>query len=157
MAKGATPREIELKYLEICETRGKPDLVIIDYIGIMNPNEPGDSDWLALGKVAAELHEFARVYEISVITGSQVNRPKEGKVSYGTDRIARSDTITHNANIIIQIDCREDEYTRTDMPLFIIKCRDGEKGAFILSKDFKKMKVIDISAETFNNGDLPEI
>jgi replicative DNA helicase len=156
MAKGATPREVELKYLEICETKGKPDLVVIDYIGIMSPNEPGDSDWLALGKVAAELHEFSRVYEVPTVTGSQVNRPKEGKSSYGTDRIARSDTITHNANIIIQIDCRDDEYTRTDMPIFIIKMRDGEKGAFTLGKDFKKMKVIDMATETFNDGDLDD-
>lgn len=156
MAKGATPREIELKYLEICETKGKPDLVVIDYIGIMSPNEPGDSDWLALGKIAAELHEFARVYEIPVITGSQVNRPKEGKSSHSTDRVARSDTITHNANIIIQIDCRDDEYTRTDMPIFIIKMRDGEKGGFTLSKDFKKMKVIDMATETFGEGDLDD-
>lgn len=153
MAKGATPREIELKYLEICETKGKPDLVIIDYIGIMSPNEQGEADWLALGKIAAELHEFSRVYEVPVVTGSQVNRPKEGKTSHGTDRIARSDTITHNANIIIQIDCRDDEYTRTDMPIFIIKMRDGEKGAFTLSKDFRKMKVIDMTSETYIDND----
>jgi len=156
MAKGATPREIELKFLEVSATKGKPDLVVIDYLGVMSPNETGESDWLSLGKIAADLHEFARVYEIPTVTGSQVNRPKEGKPSHGTDRIARSDTITHNANIIIQIDCRENEYTRTDMPIFITKMRDGEKGAFTLSKDFKKMKVIDMVAETFGEDELDE-
>lgn len=160
MAKGATTREIELKYLELCESKFKPDLVIIDYLGIMSPNEPGDSDWLALGKTAAELHEFARTYEIPVITGSQVNRPpKEGKVKHSTDRIARSDTITHNVNIIIQIGCREDERTRMDMPVYITKMRDGETGAFVLSKDFKRMKVVDATTETFgeDDDDLDEI
>lgn len=153
MAKGATPREIELKIIEVAATKGRPDLVVIDYLGVMSPNEKGDSDWLALGKTAADLHELARVYELPIVTGSQVNRPKEGKITHGTDRIARSDTITHNANIIIQIDFRENEYTRTDMPIFITKMRDGEKGAFTLSKDFKKMKVVDMVAETFGEDD----
>jgi len=152
MPKGATTREIELKYLEVCETKFKPDLVIIDYIGIMSPNEPGDSDWLALGKIAADLHEFSRLYEIPVITGSQVNRPKEqagGKIDYSTNRVARSDMITNNANIIVQIACRDDEYIRTDMPIYIIKMRDGEKGSFTLSKDFGRMKVVDMVDESF--------
>jgi len=154
MPKGATTREIELKFVELCETKFKPDLVIIDYIGIMAPNEPGDSDWLALGKIAADLHEFARVYNIPVITGSQVNRPKDpNKQHYSTDRLARSDMVTNNANIIIQIGCRDDEYARADMPIYIIKMRDGEKGSFVLSKDFPRMKLIDMVDETFAGDD----
>ena len=153
MAKGATVREIELKYLELCESKFKPDLVVVDYLGIMSPNEVGDSDWLALGKISAELHEFARTYNISVLTGSQVNRPKEGKSTHTTDRIARSDTITHNVNIIVQIACRDDEHTRMDMPVYITKMRDGETGVFTLSKDFKRMKVVDATTETFGDDD----
>jgi len=158
MPKGATTREIELKYLEVKETKFKPDLIIIDYIGIMSPNEAGESDWLSLGKIAAELHEFARTYDIPVITGSQVNRPKEGtKTDYSTNRVARSDMLTNNANIIIQIGCRDDEYIRTDMPVYIIKMRDGEKGSFTLSKDFAKMKVVDMVDESFAGMDTDDI
>jgi len=154
MPKGATAREIELKYLELCDTKFVPDLVIIDYIGIMSPNEPGESDWLSLGKISADLHEFARMYNIPVITGSQVNRSKDSaNQSYSTDRVARSDMVTNNANIIIQIGCRDDEYTRTDMPIYITKMRDGEKGSFVLSKDFAKMKVIDLVDESFTGDD----
>ena len=80
MPKGATTREIELKYLEICETSFKPDLVIIDYLGIMSSNDTASSDWMDLGVISAELHEFSRVYEVATITGSQVNRTKDGTV-----------------------------------------------------------------------------
>lgn len=157
MAKGVTPREVELKYNEIMETRFKPDLVVIDYIGIMSPNTPGESDWLAMGKVSAELHEFARVYDVPVITGSQVNRPpKDGRADYSTNRIARSDTITHNANIILQIASREDERLRTDMEIHIVKIRDAEPGSFILSKNFSRMKVWDLSEENFDDEDEDE-
>ena len=143
---GATTREIELKFVEIRDNQFKPDLVIVDYMGIMSSNNPeGKSDWEMLGEITKELHEFARVYEVPVITGSQVNRPKEaGKQEYSTNRIARSGMATTNANIIVQIGCRgDDEYLRSDMPMFITKMRDGEKGAFTLSKNFAKMKVID--------------
>ena len=155
MPKGATVREIELKYMEICETKFKPDLVIVDYLGIMSTSNKSDGqDWLDLGDISAELHEFCRVYHIPTITGSQVNRQKEGsKIEHSTSRLARSSMVPNNANIIIQIACREDEDTRTDMPVYITKMRDGEKGAFILSKDFGKMKVVDMTDETFAVGE----
>jgi replicative DNA helicase len=149
MPKGATTREIELKYIEISETSFRPDLVVVDYLGIMSSNEPTGSDWMDLGIISAELHEFARVYEIPVVTGSQVNRTKDGAEVYNTRRIARSGMVPNNANIILQIGCREDEDLRTDMPVFITKMRDGEKGMFTLSKDFGRMKVIDIIEDSF--------
>jgi len=157
MPKGATTREIELKYLEICETKFKPDLVVIDYLGIMSSNDSTGSDWQDLGVISAELHEFARVYEIAVLSGSQVNRTKDGSERYDTSRIARSGVIPTHANIIIQIGCRSDEYLRTDMPIYIIKMRDGERDQFTLSKDFAKMKVIDLVDTTYADGDEDDI
>lgn len=151
LPKGATTREIELKFVEIESSKFKPDLVVVDYLGIMKPNnEADDADWLALGRISAELHEFARIYSTSVITGSQVNRPKDvTKVDYSTNRIARSDMIPTNANIILQIGNREDEDVRTDMPVYIIKMRDGERGSFVLMKNFAKMRVYDMTEESF--------
>lgn len=154
MPKGATVREIELKYNEVCDHHFKPDIVIVDYMGIMSPSNKSDGqDWLDLGHISAELHEFARVYKTVVITGSQVNRPKDGKNEHSTDRLARSSMIPNNANVIIQIGCRDNEDTMTDMPIHIIKLRDGEKGSFTLSKNFNKMKVIDMENEIFAVGD----
>lgn len=157
MPKGATAREIELKYLEVCETLFKPDLVVIDYLGIMSPNDISGSDWMDLGVISAELHEFSRVYEVAVVTGSQVNKTKDGAERYDTNRIARSGMIPNNANIIIQIGCRPDEYMRTDMPVYITKMRDGERSQFTLSKDFAKMKVVDLVDTSFNDGDDDDI
>lgn len=153
MPKGATTRDIEIKFIEILETLFRPDLVVIDYLGIMSPNNSAGSDWMDLGVISAELHEFARVYEIPVITGSQVNRTKDGVESYNTRRIARSSMVPNNANIILQIGCREDEDLRSDMPIFITKMRDGERGTFTLSKSFGKMKVVDIIEDTFVDED----
>lgn len=151
--KGASPREIELKYIEISENFFKPDLVVIDYLGIMSSNNSTGSDWMDLGVISEQLHEIGRIYEVPIITASQVNRTKDGAEVYNTRRIARSDMVPNNANIIIQIGCREDEDLRTDMPIYITKMRDGEKGMFTLSKDFGRMKVIDIVEDTFVDED----
>lgn len=157
MPRGVTVREIELKYLEMREAYGISfDLVVVDYIGIMKSSKSHDSakqdaDWLELGHIAEELHEFARVYGIPVITATQVNRSKDpNKQQYSTDRVARSDMIPQNANIILQIGSRgDDEHTRLDMPVYITKMRDGEKGSFTLVKEFAKMRVVDMVDATF--------
>ena len=51
---------------------------------------------------------------------------------------------------------RPDEELRTDMPIYITKMRDGEKGQFTLSKDFAKMKVIDLVDSTYIDEDEDE-
>lgn len=153
MPRGVTAREVELKYVEVCDKYNmKFDQVFVDYLGIMSPSTQQTSDWLELGIVAEELHELARTYKIPVVTATQLNRPKDpSKPMQSTDRIARSNMIPDNANIILQIACRgEDEYTRLDMPIYITKMRDGEKGSFILTKNFAKMKVLDLVQESFN-------
>lgn len=159
IARGVTPRDIELKYLEACDEHGIDfDLVVIDYLALMRASytKAGSSDWLDLGTISEELHEFGREYKIPVLTASQLNRPKDpSKQLHSTDRLARSNMIPDNANIILQIDWRgEDEHTRIDMPVFIIKMRQGEKGSFTLVKNFGCMKVVDlIDEEIFNNDD----
>ena len=153
MPRNVTSREIELKYLEVFESGFEPDLLVVDYLGIMSPNETTGSDWQDLGKISAELHEIGRVYEITVLTASQVNKTKDGQESYDTNRLSRSGMVPTNANIIMQIACRPDEDLRTDMIIHITKMRDGEKGHFSLSKDFGKMKVIDIVDESFTDED----
>jgi replicative DNA helicase len=160
MARGTTVREIELKYIEMKESYGiKFDLVVVDYLGIMRPTTQQPSDWLNLGFTSEELHEFARVYHIPVITGTQVNRPKDpNKPQHSTDRVARSDMVPSNANIIIQIGSRgDDEHTRLDMPMYITKNRDGEKTSFTLIKNFACMQVKDMMDESFNNEDEDDI
>jgi len=161
MARGVTAREIELKYIEKCEEFDiKFDLVVVDYLGLMSPSgETSKSDWLDLGIISQELHEFARAYGVPVISATQLNRPKDpNKPQHSTDRIARSNMIPDNANVILQIACRgDDEHTRLDMPIYITKMRDGEKGSLTLTKDFARMKVIDLVDITFADGDDDDI
>jgi replicative DNA helicase len=148
--RGATVEDIELKFQEWRE-QFPIDLVIVDYMGIMAGSSTGkgdDADWQAQGQIAAGLHEFARLYSVPVVTGAQVNRP-QGKnhslkdQSYNTTRIARSAQITQNANIVMQIGCRDQEEDYPDMPIYITKMRDGNKGTLTWTKGFHCMRVYD--------------
>lgn len=132
------------------------DLVIVDYMGIMAGSSSGkgeEADWQAQGQIAAGLHEFARLYSVPVITGAQVNRP-QGKnhsltgQSYNTTRIARSAQITQNANIVMQIGCRDNEKDYSDMPIYITKMRDGTQADLTWTKGFDRMRIYDGAPDT---------
>jgi replicative DNA helicase len=148
--RGATVEDIEIKFQELRE-KFPVHLVIIDYMGIMAGSSTGkgdDADWQAQGQIAAGLHEFARSASVPVVTGVQVNRP-QGKnnslkdQNYNTTRIARSAQISQNANIVMQIGCRDQEENYIDMPMYLTKMRDGNKGLLTFTKGFDRMRIYD--------------
>jgi replicative DNA helicase len=153
--RGATVEDIEIKFQELRE-KFPVHLVIVDYMGIMAGSSTGkgeDADWQAQGQIAAGLHEFARSASVPVITGVQVNRP-QGKnnslkdQNYNTTRIARSAQISQNANIVMQIGCRDQEENYVDMPMYLTKMRDGNKGLLTFTKGFDRMRIYDGAPST---------
>jgi replicative DNA helicase len=149
--RGCTMAQIEAKYVDICNDY-TPDLIIIDYITLMSlENEPEGGDWLSIGKLAEQMHEFCRTYETRIISPVQLTKPPKtnGKETATADqhRIGRSIMIAQNANIVLNIETRKDEESRPDMIVRIAKMRDGEKGAFVLHKALSMMRIYD---------DLPE-
>lgn len=145
--RGCTMAQIESKYLDICNDY-TPDLVIIDYITLMTADDDAEGgDWLNIGRIAEQMHEFCRTYETRVISPVQLTRPPRtnGKEIATADqhRVGRSIMLPQNANIVLNIETRKDEETRPDMIIRIAKMRDGEKGAFILHKALSMMRIFD--------------
>lgn len=147
--RGCTMAMIESKYIDICHFY-TPDLVIVDYIGLMSPDNEQGSDWLNLGRIAEQMHEFCRTYEARVISPVQLNRPKAASWKQDSDapppdqhRVGRSIMLTQNANILLNIETRKDEENRSDMVIRMAKMRDGEKGAFVLHKRLDLMRLYD--------------
>jgi len=142
--RGCTVNQIESKYIELLY-EFTPDLVVVDYISLMKIEQEMSSDWLNLGRLAEMLHEFCRTYNIPCITPVQLNRPKPGGAGDSPlpdqHRVGRSIMLPQNCNIMLNINTRADEDTRSDMEILIAKMRDGEKGAFTLWKRFDMMRV----------------
>ena len=80
MPRGATVSGLELIYNEICQTKRKPQVVIVDYLALLSHDERSDeADWIKMNYISEALHEFARVNDIALITASQLNRPSQNK------------------------------------------------------------------------------
>jgi replicative DNA helicase len=148
--RGCTVQDVEAKYTEINE-QFRVDMVCVDYIGLLENSAGGtgpDQDWQKQGAIAAGLHEFARVHKVPVLTGCQVNKAtgKQGSLdgqAYNSTRLARSGQISQNSNYVFMIGCRDDEHLKSDLPLHIVKARDGQKQTLSFIKKFQCMKVLD--------------
>lgn len=145
MPRGSKMTDIEARY-ETIIAEFEPDLVCIDYLGIMKPNSTNSSDWLDLGYIAENMAEFARGKNIPVITASQRKAKNKNAKNPGNDLedLARSKMIGDNANIVLLIEKRNEEHLMEDMPVHVVKNRDGAKGKISLLKDFAKSRILNL-------------
>ena len=163
MPRGTTMGEIESKY-EAIMGEFKPDAIFVDYLQLMKPTvKSSGTDWLDVGKVSEELHEFCRKKNIPVVTAAQrkaaqkkTNGKKMDDVSL--EDLGRSKMIGDNAAIVLIIGNREDERLREDMELHIVKNRDGAKGKISLRKVFANSKIEEFPDDWVSDpGDENEI
>ena len=160
--RGATMESLELIFEEAKATY-QPDVVVIDYLGLMDYDGTDMEDWLKLGKISERIHEFTRVHNCTALSAVQLNRPKGSKEEdkIGLHRIGRSALIMQNANVAVQIETRANEKNFPDMKYHIIKNRDGELGSAVLIKDLARGTLIDQKVEedptTFEMRDPDDI
>jgi replicative DNA helicase len=146
MPRGTTMGEIEAKYESILGVF-KPDAVFIDYLQLMKPTiGRSNTDWLDVGKVSEELHEFCRKKDLPVVTAAQrkaAQKKSSGKRvdDVNLEDLGRSKMIGDNAAIVLIIGNREDEDLREDMEIHIVKNRDGAKGKVSLKKVFDRSRI----------------
>lgn len=146
MPRGTTMGEIEAKYENIMGIF-KPDAIFVDYLQLMKPTMgQNGTDWLDVGKVSEELHEFCRKKDIPVVTAAQrkaAQKKSSGKKAddVSLEDLGRSKMIGDNAAIVFLIANREDERLREDMEIHIVKNRDGAKGKVSLKKAFDKSRI----------------
>ena len=146
MPRGTTMGEIEAKYETILGVF-KPDAIFIDYLQLMKPTlGRSNTDWLDVGKVSEELHEFCRKKDLPVVTAAQrkaAQKKSSGKRvdDVNLEDLGRSKMIGDNAAIVLIIGNREDEDLREDMEIHIVKNRDGAKGKVSLKKAFDKSRI----------------
>lgn len=139
--------EAEIKKI-IAKCGFKPDLLVVDYLGIMRSIDKSQADWQEQLAVAEELRRLGRVKEIPVISAVQLNRDK--KKGKGTERIGRSDGIGATCDVFLQIEeaAEEEESDETanilklddTVSVFIAKNRNGEAArSFALYKKYSHM------------------
>jgi replicative DNA helicase len=145
--RGLTVEQLELQFQQI-QSEGNIDCVFIDYLQLMENADDDSDDWLALGHLSGKIHEFARVYEVPVVSAVQLNRltPTNAKnqdfKKIGLHRIGRSSLIATHATLILQL---ETDNELDDFRYHIIKNRHGESnGSHNIRKNFANCKIIDL-------------
>lgn len=154
--RGVTVEEIELRYQDAL-LKYEPHIVIVDYMGLMHSNNFGkdEPDWLKMGKLGGELHEFGRAHGVVVGSALQLTdiqrgskqdmKDKSHSSKVGGHRIGRSSQILHHANFCVQIETREEESKYPDLLYHVIKNRRGPTPKNIsIHKNFANAHLRDI-------------
>lgn len=157
--RNLTIEEVELRYHDAL-LRYRPDIVVIDYMGLMHSTAfAKEQDWLKMGAIAASLHEFARAYDCTTITAAQLTDLKRSSTGsqeesrrVGVHRWGRSSLIMHNVNLGIQIETRANEVSFPDLKIHLVKNRKGPLGQGNLIKNFANASLVDVP---YDPRDLP--
>lgn len=134
-----------------------PDLLIVDYLDKMNPNEKFILDVFTKDKLCSEqLRDIGEDYDIYVATASQLNRSAVGATSHDHSQIAGGISKINEADIYISLIFTDAMKASGEMALIFQKTRnsDGSGSTVFLKWDPKYLRLLDMtgaaSGITFN-------
>lgn len=120
------------------------DVVIVDYMGIMNANSPTGVVRDDLGSIALDLKRFAREQKKILFSAVQMNRSgkkdleqKNGHAD--TDAIAGSDQIADHADNVFIVRSLDEDTALVESS----KTRDGSTFSFHIQKKYDKMQMVE--------------
>lgn len=154
--RGATINSIENIYNDIISKRGKPKVVVIDYLGLMSSGGPEDApDWISQLKVSNEVHEFCRANNIVLLSASQLSDPsgggKQSQDAMSLSKISRSKGIAFNADFVLFIEKRPQEQNFNDLNLALLKSRRSELASGKLFKNLACCALLDNPLDLIKN------
>ena len=156
----STPADVEalIRNMEIIDKR-KPDIVFLDYIGLLRPNDyESKMNSYTIGmNLAVELRALAKEYNIALITGAQVNRSGYGKTA-GLDNIADSLGLVMTADMVLTLTKQTDEYeTEAVIEAYLAKSRFSRNGyKFLYNVNYDCQRVEDLLGSTHFEGAIEE-
>lgn len=105
-----------------------PDMVIVDYAGIMRSSEKFDLIRLELKRIFEELRELAMELDIPIWTASQSNREGAKNDVVALTNIAEAYAQAHVCDFVMSLSRKETEKESGIGTLFIAKNRAGKDG-----------------------------
>jgi archaellum biogenesis ATPase FlaH len=121
-----------------------PDVLILDYLGIMVPISKDAKNSYDKGKaVCEEIRALSDRFKCPILSAAQSNRSGYGQQSVEMDNIADSMGIAHTADLIISLAQPEELKENDQIKFEIIKSRiskSGSKG--IVDVDYERLKLL---------------
>jgi hypothetical protein len=158
--KEVTADYLDQRIQQLTFERGKPDLVVVDYIGIMKGTKtrPNAPNYERVGDATEEVVQVAKRRGVPIITAAQFNRTgmsekrnakaKNKAFEYAQDMIAGDSRLVHYASMVIGVDPDTQERTNAYFP---IKMRDGSFVPFITQYYPATFQIMDVSDDDQEN------
>lgn len=164
LPRGCTSMEIENEADRCQEQYGeKLDLIIVDYLNIMNPNQSikgaSSRDWQTQSAIAFELKELSVGFGsegIAVWSGNQVTDEGEGRGELKKSHIKYGRGIGEIANIVTALVQTQDDELEGIMRLQTIKVRDTPPISPIILRPNFDVMVLDDEYRDLRQGSLGE-
>jgi archaellum biogenesis ATPase FlaH len=107
----------------------KPDIVVLDYLGIMKPIATNVANSYEKGKfVSEELRALSSRLNCPIFSATQYNRSGYNKESVDLDAMADSMAIAHTADLVISLTQTEEDSENSIVRFDITKSRVSKKG-----------------------------
>jgi replicative DNA helicase len=141
-----TPSILTTKIGELA-AQFKFDVVIIDYLNIIQSDTTSNTLWEEQGKIADQIRKIARTMRIPILTAVQINREgMKGKTDrYEQQHIALSQFIVNHADTILSIKVTDPTALEisdvVELNCWFIKNRDGARKSFKIIAVFDRFRM----------------
>jgi len=153
MRGSSNPSDIEalIRNLSIIPLKGedrpfKPDIVMVDYLGLLQPNHPSKNmNSYDKGRmISEELRQIAQDFNLCVVAAAQTNRDSFGN-EVKQESISDSISIAQTCDLMLTIN-RNEEMDRTNqLVIYLAKSRFSRTGMkFIFNTNFECMRLEDV-------------
>ena len=139
--KLCTPDTLEAHINGLMGTGFFPDLIIVDYADLLNPNKTYAQRRFELENIYLDLRSMAMELPVAIWTASQANRRATEVELIGMEFVSEAFSKVMIADIVISINQTKTEEAEEEMRLHIVKNRYAKKGKIIKIKNaFSRMQ-----------------
>lgn len=124
----------------------EPDLVLVDYLKLMNPKRVTDSSYDNLGNCVTELRALSEEFNVPIWTAAQLRRDSLSKAVTTEEDLAESFAIAMDADLLMTICQTVEERQNHQMRIHITASRIGPSGVAIpFTFDTDRMTIREVS------------
>jgi replicative DNA helicase len=122
--------------------RWKPDLVGVDYIGLLDsPRGIEGKGWERLKFISRQLKSTARTMGIPILAAAQANREAGRSGTIALEHTAESIAVAQDCDIMIGLQQDEEQYEVGEMEALLLKNRDEKRTRTLLHWDLSTMNI----------------
>lgn len=132
-------------YIEKLISSGiKPDVIVLDYLNLMAPNEKGLSSYEGVKQIAEQVRAMSYQFECPIVTATQTNRSGYNEVNPGLETTSESMGLSHTTDAQFSIWTEKEDVELGIIHLGITKNRFGPRDCHtVLEIDYPTLTLKD--------------